>query len=509
MTAVVATPSGVDHRVQQPATYGSTPASAATSTVAQGSQPTPPLIAPPTAESGRLFQAPAAVPPRVTAPVAATIQQPSAYVPMGTKNAPSPTVVQPNLVAPPKSKFASYYDEPVAAGIEEEEEGYRPGDYGHDDEEDDEEEEEDDDYFDDEDECDDANTVCGFELGGWIEQGFTFNGYDPRDGRNGTVVLNDFANQWQMNQLWLYANRDVDNGGCGWDWGGRFDVLFGTDAELFQMQDGLEESWDQNGQYQVALLRFYYDIAYNDWTLRAGKWDSLVGYEPYDATESFFYSRSYNFYAQPGSLLGLLLTRHLSEQFWVSAGLHRGDNQFDDTDGKNAVDFIGGFSWRSVDEETWLDAYLQAEEQGIGNDTLHYSLVGGTMLTESWEYVGEWYWGQTDEFAVQAQWYGFNQHLMKEINDRWSYGFRFEWFRDDDGFIITGFPRGNSAQGPFDGNFYEATFAVNYTPCENFALRPECRWDWYDSSVVGGPQPFDDGTRSNQFIVSLDAVWAF
>ena len=98
---------------------------------------------------------------------------------------------------------------------------------------------------------------------------------------------------------------------------------------------------------------------------------------------------------------------------------------------------------------------------------------------------------------------------MKEINECWSYGFRFEWFRDDDGFIITGFPRGNSAQGPFDGNFYEATFAVNYQPCENFVLRPECRWDWYDASVLGGPQPFDDGTRSNQFIVSLDAIWAF
>jgi hypothetical protein len=53
------------------------------------------------------------------------------------------------------------------------------------------------------------------------------------------------------------------------------------------------------------------------------------------------------------------------------------------------------------------------------------------------------------------------------------------------------------------------TFAVNYTPAENFAIRPEVRWDWYDPDAGGGPQPFDDGTRSNQFIASIDVIYAW
>jgi hypothetical protein len=348
----------------------------------------------------------------------------------------------------------------------------------------------------------------GWVFGGWIEQGVTFNGGDPRDKFNGPILLNDRANEYQMNQLWLYAERVADNGGCGWDHGGRVDVVYGTDARFMQMRDGLEEDWEQDNSYELALLRFYYDVAYNDWTFRAGRWDVPVGYEPFDATETFFYSRSYNFLAQPGTMLALMATRHLNDQTSLSVGMHRGTDQFDDTDGKDDVDFVGGGSWESCDGGTWLDAYVIAEEKGIGNDTLHYSITTGTMLTEYWEYVCEWYYGHSDDAQQRADWHGLNQHLMRQINECWSYGGRFEWFRDDDGFRVFSIEEGNSAEGPFVGDFYELTFAVNYTPRENFALRPEIRWDWFDSET-GGPKPFHDGRRSDQFIYSIDAVWAF
>jgi hypothetical protein len=437
-----------------------------------------------------------------------SLQQPEAFGQTGAVAAvPTPGILQPGqtaaapavaplsdllqpdpFFAPPK--YASYYDETLgdetSDAVAEAHDG-SDSDYG--------------------DEC--CDDGCGWDCGGWIQQGITFNGYDPQDGFNGPVVMNDQANEYQMNQLWLYTERLVDNGGCGWDYGGRVDVVYGTDARFMVMEDGLEENWGQDGFYQLALLRFYGDIAYDDWTLRAGRWDVPVGYEPYEGTESFFYSRSYNFLAQPGTMLAMMLTRHLNDQLSVSAGMHRGTDQFDDTDGKNALDFVGGGSWESCDGETWLDAYVIAEEKGIGNDTLHYSVYGGTMLSERLEYVCEWYYGHTDDVLGQGEWYGLNNHLMREINDCWSYGTRFEWFRDDDGFRIFGVGTGNAAEGPFVGDFFEVTFAVNYTPTENFALRPEVRWDWYDADFGGGPQPFDDGTRSNQFIASLDAIWTF
>ena len=445
------------------------------------------------------------------------LQQPTAFTPgtpaavtTGARNpvftAPAVNTVATSGVRQPDSQVVAAAPVTPVAGLHQPEQFSVPSSYAsyYDDEDD--SVADDSDYSDDV--CCDSYAESFCDCGGWIQQGITFNGYDPADGFNGPVVLNDRANEYQMNQLWLYMAREVDNGGCGWDHGGRVDVVFGTDARFMTSLDGLEENWDQNEYYQLAILQFYYEVAHDDWNLKAGRMISPVGYEPWEATDTFFYSRSYNFLAQPNTITGLYLTRDVTDQFSLSAGLHRGSDQFDDRDGRDDIDFVGGGSWWSCDEETWLDVYVISEEQGIGNDTLHYSVVGGTPLSERWDYVVEWYYGHSDDAIAQAEWYGINQHFMREINDCWSYGFRFEWFRDDDGFIIFGPDPRNSAQGPFVGDFYELTFAVNYTPTENFALRPEIRWDWYKSDA-GGPEPFNDGTRSNQFIASIDAIWAF
>jgi hypothetical protein len=348
-----------------------------------------------------------------------------------------------------------------------------------------------------------------WEFGGWIQHGVTFNSDSPNDRFNGPVITNDRSNEWLMNQLWFYMERQVDIDDCNTNWGGRVDLLYGSDAEFFQMEDGLEESWDQEARfYQFTPLRFYVDYGGNGWLLRAGRFDAPVGYEPFEATETFFYSRSYNFLTQPGTLLGATLTRQLSDEWSATAGLHRGTDQFDDTDGQDSLGFVGGFSYLSYDENSWLDTYMIAQEKGPDFASYHYSVVGGVALTSDVDYVIEWYRGSQED-GDQNEWYGINQQVMRQLNDCWSVGARFEWFRDDDGFAVEGYREGNDADGPFVGNFYELTLAANYTPCDNFALRPELRWDWYDADDNGGPLPFDDQTSSNQFIASIDMILAF
>lgn len=347
-----------------------------------------------------------------------------------------------------------------------------------------------------------------WEFGGWIQQGVTFNSSSPNDRFNGPVVTNDRSNEWQMNQLWFYLERYVDIDSASMNWGARVDLLYGTDAELFQMQDGLEESWNQTARfYQFTPLRFYLDYGGNGWLFRVGRWDVPVGFEPFEATETFFYSRSYNFLAQPGSLLGASVTRQLTDELSVMAGIHRGSDQFNDTDGQDSPGFVGGFSWESFDENSWFDAYMIAEEKGPDMSSYHYSLVGGFAITSRSDYAIEWYRGSQED-GQQNEWYGINQQITRDINDLWSVGVRFEWFRDDDGFIIAGYRDGNNATGPYVGNFYALTLAANYMPCDNFALRPELRWDWYDADN-GGPLPFDDQTSSNQFLASIDMIIAF
>jgi Putative beta-barrel porin-2, OmpL-like. bbp2 len=349
--------------------------------------------------------------------------------------------------------------------------------------------------------------------GGWVQQGITFNGYNPSDGFNGVVGLNDFANQWQMNQLWLYAEKCVDSSSCNVDYGGKVDVVYGTDAEYFQMTDGLEENWHQTSDYQVAILQFYLDLGWNDWELRVGRFYAPLGYESYEATDSFFYSKSYTFmYGTPGTLLGAQLTRNVSDNMSLMAGIHRGADQFDDTDGKNTVGFVGGGSWWSTDECTWLDAYVMTDEYGPNTDAFTWSVMGGSRIA-CFDYMIEgnagYGWGPDGVNRDSGTWYGVNQHLTRQLSTNWAAGTRFEWFRDDDGSVVTGWRERNPTTGPFIGNFYELTFAANYTPCCNFSLRPEVRWDWYEPDQPGGPLPFDDQTKSNQFLVSLDAIYVF
>ncbi|MBC7352108.1 MAG: outer membrane beta-barrel protein, partial [Thermogutta sp.] len=151
----------------------------------------------------------------------------------------------------------------------------------------------------------------GFEFGGWVGAGISVVANNPADNYNGVVTFNDRDQEFQMNQLNLYLERQVNNGGYGWDWGGRVDVLYGTDARFTQAIDGLESDWNQTERfYQVALPQFYFDVAYNSWTLRGGHFYTPVGYEAVPVTQNFFYSHSYSHqYGQPFTNTGLLLSR--------------------------------------------------------------------------------------------------------------------------------------------------------------------------------------------------------
>ena len=69
----------------------------------------------------------------------------------------------------------------------------------------------------------------GITFGGWLDQGVTANGRYPVDRFNGPVTFNDRDGEYQMNQLWLYAEKETNTGGYGWDVGGRVDFMYGTD----------------------------------------------------------------------------------------------------------------------------------------------------------------------------------------------------------------------------------------------------------------------------------------
>ena len=82
-----------------------------------------------------------------------------------------------------------------------------------------------------------------------------------------------------------------------------------------------------------------------------------------------------------------------------------------------------------------------------------------------------------------------------------------EWFRDDDGTRIGLNRPANPNKPPFPGSAFSLAVGVNWSPTANLILRPEIRSDWFVGNVAR--QPYDDGRKSQQFMLGFDAIWQF
>ena len=181
---------------------------------------------------------------------------------------------------------------------------------------------------------------------GWVEQGLTFNSLSPTNRWNGPVYTNDRSNEYEMNQLWLGWERPVKTDGCGWDIGGRIDLMYGSDWR-YGLCNGLETNLDAtNKLYGFILPQFYLEVGYNDLTVKLGHFAPSIGYEVVAAPGNFFYSHSYALgYSEPVLVTGFQADYKLNKFWNAIAGLNEGFNEFQDEDGK--FHFPGGLKWHN------------------------------------------------------------------------------------------------------------------------------------------------------------------
>jgi len=376
-----------------------------------------------------------------------------------------------------------------------------------------------------------------FTFGGWIDQGVTANAYHSADRFNGPVTFNDRDGEYQFNQVWAFAEKCVDTKGCGWDFGGRVDLLYGTDHR-FTMARGLEverdfsDKWNHERFYGLALPQAYADVAFNDWTVRMGHFFTILGYETVAAPENFFYSHAYTMqYGEPFTHTGLLASYALNDQITLSGGFDRGWDNWEDNNDK--LSFLGGASWTSCDQDTSLTFAVSSgpyDNAGEWN-RLMYSVVFTHQLTCRLLWVLQHDFGLDnnggrtlrDNSVEDAQWYGINQYLIYNLSREWDFGVRVEWFADDDGTRVGGIgaPHGwtlGPDVGPdtpnnrigWAGDFFEVSVGLNWKPRPRITARPECRWDWYRGPRDGSNHlPYDFGTRGYQFTFATDLIITF
>ncbi len=412
-------------------------------------------------------------------------------------------------------------------------------------------------------------TSRGIKTYGWVAAGIGANNWGSPF--NGPITFNDRNWQGQMNQLYLVNEKLVDTSE-GLDWGGRVDLLYGTDyiyttargwdGFLANQTNGAgvagSPSWASSKDYGLAIPQMYGELGYGDHIVKFGHFYTIIGYEVVPAIGNFFYTHAYTMqYGEPFTHTGVLDTWTPNDQLTVYAGITNGWDNFSDPINSQAflnpgainansnAAFLGGVSFKNSDQTQALTStvssgnepvFIANSAQYVGNRSI-WSNVYTNEINDKWTYVLQndngWQFNANTGLETQnqqaglAQWYGINQYLFYNVSDTVVAGMRFEWFRDNNGYRVFAPIRnywvGGPNQGLFQGNFFAATWGLNWKPTKNWIIRPELRYDWYApddmaAARAGNVLPYGPtlgtangpgGSEYGQFYGGCDAIWQF
>lgn len=339
----------------------------------------------------------------------------------------------------------------------------------------------------------------GLSIGGWATAGVNYNTHNPRNDSNGPISMTDHANQLNLYQLDLYFEKALVKN-AGWEVGGRFDFMFGTDTYYTQATG----NWDMGiinnkNQYNLAFPQAYVEVFApigNGLTAKFGHFYTIIGYESVPSGPNFFSSHTYSFKSSPFTTTGALFTYALTDRWSINLGAVTGADNFDRSLG--AWSQMSGVTWNNNETGTTLSFSIM---HGDVYDSHTSKLVYYSAILQqsfgNWRYVLQHDRGTQDYAANQqaATWYSIVNYLTYQISDTFGAGVRGEWFRDQNGFRYS--------YG--EAGYYAATFGLNWKPKDWIMVRPEVRYDWSESQIA----PFDQGRHFNQVVLGVDAVISF
>jgi hypothetical protein len=348
-------------------------------------------------------------------------------------------------------------------------------------------------------------------INGWLEAGIYANQYGAAS--NGPIGMRRIGDGFTLDQLWLSLDRKTDTKGCGWDFGGHIDYLWGVDGPQTQAigDHSWDWGWNTSPDYGSAIPQLYAEVAYNSVKVKLGRFYTPIGYEVVQAPQNFFYSHSYSHtFGEPFTHCGALASYAANEKTTYYGGWTNGwDEGFATRD--HGSTFLGGVSFNFSDKAT-LAWYVSAGELGDGaafpgaaSGNLYYNCIIYTRkITDKLTYIFEHDLGINYDVAGTPsgdnQWYQINNYLTYKLNDCWSVGGRAEWFQD---------PQGARVNPGSRGNYYAFTAGFNYKPHANVTIRPEIRYDSFDAFEGTTTLPFHNGTSSSQLSGGFDAIFTF
>jgi hypothetical protein len=323
-------------------------------------------------------------------------------------------------------------------------------------------------------------------------------------------------NNFNLDVVSLTIQKGLDET-TSWAAGYNVTLLFGPDANTLNTLSYPTSSW-VSGSSDFAIKNAYVELQApvgNGLRAKIGVWDTVVGYEVFEAGNNPNFSRSYGYYLEPIVHTGVLLSYDVNEILSLNAGIadngvgsnninQRAGPATDGTVSRGVFTYLGSVTLTAPDSAGFLaGAQLTGGIVDTGvyqnQNQLNY-YAGLTMplpidrlsLGVSYDYLG----GDESGWANALAGY-----LVYGATDKLTLAGRIEWANGSPGTYGTG-------RTKEDDEFIGVTGTVDYRLWANTITRLEVRWD---QDLADGPPAFGGAKNpaENVISVALNVIYNF
>ncbi len=292
------------------------------------------------------------------------------------------------------------------------------------------------------------------------------------------------ADGFNMNVVKLSFERAMDE--SEWAAGYKVDLLIGPDAVAYNAAAG--------GGGDLGIKQAYVALRTPvgngiDWKI--GAFDSIIGYESFEAGNNPNFTRSYGYFLEPTQHTGILGTYRITDNIAVAAGVANTLTAGLDTRNTELAPAYESF-WRKT--VMGSIAVTLPEDLGfLGNSTVYAGVVSG-FDAGGVDQRDNWYLGATLNTPVTglrvgaafdyvngfngldpAEAYSLAGYLSYTASEKLSLHGRVEWTDAND----------LAGVGTVSGTNWGITGTVQYDLWENVISRLEVRWDDVDTNLAG------------------------
>ena len=387
-----------------------------------------------------------------------------------------------------------------------------------------------------------------FTIGGHVEGGVTYNSRAPTNGINFGQLFTDRADTALLNQAVLTVQRPIDPKLTTFDFGFKFQGMYGTDARYTHFLGEWDEAINDIGQIDIVEANLLFHIPFRNGAssvdFKIGQYPTPLGFEVITAPDNPLYSHSYIFqFGLPFKHTGGMATVHVNDTIDLYAGLDTGTNTsigccgIYTGDNNSALAFLGGFGLNGLANgalnilalthmgpENPNQPAVAAACNCDPNTAFRYyvDVLFNWTVNDKWNLIAELNWVRDDGFNADG--YGAAGYAIYKISDIWKVVGRAEIWRDNNNFFVAAFPgnldyvkieHGDPSGVAIPGGittYSEFTLGLNITPplpsnkfVKSLIIRPEIRFD----SSLNAPTPFAAGTSQNQFTFAGDVIIKF